>query len=150
MIENRYIKTMIMVIMVIYVMLLGYVFFIDSFKVMTLNEYINTSTNFVPLKSIMSYLHLLINGDISLIEIFFNLFCNIILYIPFGFVLPIINLELLKQHRLYKLMFTLIIIASLIQIILKIGFFDIDNVILQMIGVMIGYHFLITKKGYVM
>ncbi|MFM1961757.1 MAG: hypothetical protein RLZZ172_602 [Bacteroidota bacterium] len=90
--------------------------------------------NLIPFKTIMPYLL----GDYGLLIGGLNLAGNIVLLIPFGLILPAIY----RQIGFLKML----LVASLfclgiesIQALLKIGIFDIDDVILNGLGVMIGY-----------
>jgi glycopeptide antibiotics resistance protein len=90
--------------------------------------------NLIPFKTIMPY----VLGDYGLLIGGLNLVGNIVLLIPFGLILPAIyrSLGFLKMLLLASL-FCLGIES--IQALLKIGIFDIDDVILNGLGVMIGY-----------
>jgi glycopeptide antibiotics resistance protein len=90
--------------------------------------------NLIPFKTIMPYLL----GDYGLLIGGLNLAGNIVLLIPFGLIVPAI-------YRPMRFL-TMLLVASLfclsiesIQALLKIGIFDIDDVILNGLGVMIGY-----------
>ncbi|MEY2836509.1 MAG: hypothetical protein RLZZ557_2171 [Bacteroidota bacterium] len=90
--------------------------------------------NLMPFKTIIPYLL----GDYGLLIGGLNLVGNIVLLIPFGLIVPAI-------YRPMRFL-TMLLWASLfcfsiesIQALLKIGIFDIDDVILNGLGVMIGY-----------
>jgi glycopeptide antibiotics resistance protein len=90
--------------------------------------------NLIPFKTIIPYLL----GDYGLLIGGLNLVGNIVLLIPFGLILPAIY-----RHIGF---FIMLLVASMfclsiesIQAFLKIGIFDIDDVILNGLGVMIGY-----------
>jgi glycopeptide antibiotics resistance protein len=90
--------------------------------------------NLIPFKTILPYLM----GEYGLLIGGLNLVGNIVLLIPFGLIVPTIY----RPMGLLKML----LVASLfclgiesIQAFLKIGIFDIDDVILNGLGVMIGY-----------
>lgn len=68
-----------------------------------------------------------------------NILGNILAFTPFGFFLPLLN----KKYRRFfyatflSIMFTLVI--ELVQMLLKVGIFDVDDILLNTIGGVIGY-----------
>lgn len=98
--------------------------------------------NFVPFRTILPYLL----GHKGLIIAGINLIGNIALLMPIGFVVPFINPNLKWKHLLF-----IAIVAGLSielpQVVLGVGIFDIDDILLNALGVMIGYwSFLISAK----
>lgn len=98
--------------------------------------------NFVPFKTILPYLL----GHKGLIIAGVNLIGNIALLIPIGFIVPLIY-----QKLNWKSLLFIAIIAGLSielpQVALGVGIFDIDDILLNALGVMIGYwSFLIFAK----
>lgn len=95
------------------------------------------SLNMVPFKQIGEYI---INYNNYNFDIWFmNLFGNVILFIPFGFMLPLIHNKgkNIKSNIIFSFMFSLII--ELMQYIFSIGVFDIDDIILNLCGSLIGF-----------
>ena len=95
------------------------------------------SHNFIPFKTITYYLFLA--NDINLNIRVENLAGNIIGFIPFGFILPLLSN---KFHSLKKIMiatFCLSLTFELLQLIFKFGSFDVDDLILNTLGGIIGY-----------
>ncbi|WP_192604561.1 VanZ family protein [Bacillus sp. OAE603] len=92
--------------------------------------------NFIPLKTIIYYLFL---ADINLNIRITNLVGNIIGFVPFGFILPI----LLKRFKNFKVIviasFSLSLTYEVIQLLFDIGSFDIDDLILNTFGGLLGY-----------
>jgi glycopeptide antibiotics resistance protein len=90
--------------------------------------------NLIPFKTILLYLM----GEGGLIIGGLNIGGNIILLIPIGFLIPFV-----WQQMNWKKIVILSIAAGLsieiTQVFLKVGIFDIDDVILNAIGVIIGY-----------
>ena len=90
--------------------------------------------NFIPLKSILYYLL----GKNGFFIAALNIGGNIILFIPLGFLLPIIFTSL-NWRKIIGIAFASGLLVESIQAILEIGIFDIDDVILNGFGLMIGY-----------
>jgi glycopeptide antibiotics resistance protein len=93
--------------------------------------------NFIPFKQISQYI---LNFHRYNFDIWFlNLFGNIIFFMPFGFLLPLV-------YNKGKTIGNSIILATLfsssieiLQYILELGIFDIDDIILNVIGSIIGF-----------
>lgn len=90
--------------------------------------------NFIPFKTILPYLM----GENGFMIGALNIIGNIALLVPFGFLLPLVIAKLNWKH---VLVFS-ILSGSLIeitQVLLHVGIFDIDDVILNGLGVWVGY-----------
>jgi len=90
--------------------------------------------NFVPFKTILQYLL----GDKGLIIAGANLVGNIAALVPIGFLVPFVY-----RNMTWKKSLALAAAAGLaiegMQVVLSVGIFDIDDVVLNALGVMIGY-----------
>lgn len=95
------------------------------------------SSNIVRLTPIVSTLNFLENTT-SLTNIFINIFGNIIMFIPFGFlgwIFPKLNQF---QPLIINFLSGLIIIEAL-QYFTRLGVFDVDDLLLNSLGVWIGF-----------
>jgi glycopeptide antibiotics resistance protein len=90
--------------------------------------------NFVPFKTIVPYLL----GNKGLIIAGVNLSGNIALLVPIGLLLPFIFRSITWKKSLAVAVGAGLIIETL-QTLLHVGIFDIDDVILNALGVMLGY-----------
>lgn len=98
--------------------------------------------NFVPFKTILPYLL----GHKGLIIAGVNLIGNIALLVPIGFLVPCIYSNL-KWKELLLIAISAGLGIELPQVALGVGIFDIDDILLNALGVMIGYWaFLISTK----
>lgn len=97
---------------------------------------------YIPFQSIRSYWKVIQKGYGWPGE-YENLFGNILIFIPFGILLPAIKRRFRRFHRFIK--WTLIIVVSIevIQLFSLQGIFDVDDIILNVTGAVIG--FLISK-----
>lgn len=91
-------------------------------------------TNFVPFKTILSYLL----GDKGLLIASINLAGNVMLFIPVGLLLPFIHRAITWKQALALAVAASLVIEGM-QTVLQVGIFDIDDVILNALGVMMGY-----------
>ena len=90
--------------------------------------------NYIPFKTIWFYLigsrGMLIGG--------INILGNILLLVPLGYLMPFATPGLLwKQVLVYALLICMAIEGS--QVLLKVGILDVDDILLNMLGIFIGY-----------
>jgi glycopeptide antibiotics resistance protein len=86
-------------------------------------------------------------GILGVHAVFINLAGNVLCFIPFGFYLPILNKKLKSFILITILTFCFSLLIEVIQLIFKVGCFDVDDMFLNTIGGIIGYlTFLIYRK----
>ncbi len=117
-------------------------------------EFLKFNTNIIPFKNTIKYI---IGSDHFNLDIIINnTLGNILIFLPLGIFLPLL---FKKYSRVSKIIVTSIVISfsiETIQLVLKIGQFDIDDVILNMIGSIFGFWLLrilknviiLPKRGY--
>lgn len=92
------------------------------------------SANFTPFKTIKMYIHYY--GRLNSFE---NLFGNILIFIPFGILAPLSFRRLRKWYLLLPLSFLFIFGIEFFQLVTRFGEFDVDDILLNMTGVLIGW-----------
>ncbi|MDB5451756.1 MAG: VanZ family protein [Caulobacteraceae bacterium] len=90
--------------------------------------------NLIPLNSILSYLR---GEPLSLIAIL-NLVGNIALLVPIGFLVPFVYRDMTWRKSLALAVAVGLAIEGM-EVVFRVGIFDIDDVILNALGVMVGY-----------
>ncbi len=93
--------------------------------------------NVQPLRTIELYLNL--DNGVSLSGRIINLLGNVIVFAPFGFLLPLLKRNLYAVFRLLLVSAAGILLLEIMQMLLRAGSFDIDDVILNLAGVLLGY-----------
>ncbi len=93
--------------------------------------------NLVPFKTIFHYM--ISFNRLNMNVWFFNLFGNVIAFIPFGLLLPYITKKLNNMWRIIVLTVLLSFFIELMQIVYGVGVFDIDDIILNTVGGTVGY-----------
>ncbi|OJE34823.1 teicoplanin resistance protein VanZ [Bacillus proteolyticus] len=99
--------------------------------------------NLVPLKSTIRYLngfdltHLLDPYNIDIVLM--NTLGNVIIFIPFGFLLPLLFKQINNVKMASKIFTLFICLIESLQLLTFSGIFDIDDIILNMLGALIGY-----------
>lgn len=117
------------------------------FKYIPLSEIINhfnftydgyhwRSNNFIPFKTINFYLFL---ADINLYIRIENLAGNIIGFMPFGFILPLLEKKFQKLSTVTLATFCLSLTFELLQLVFEFGSFDVDDLMLNTLGGILGF-----------
>lgn len=97
--------------------------------------------NFTPLKTIRNYWYVIQNGTSQGLRnhCIINLVGNVVLFIPIGFLLPRIWPKL-RNFFLFLLICTAsILLVESVQLFALLGSFDVDDVILNLAGMLLGY-----------
>lgn len=96
--------------------------------------------NLQPFATLQLYWQLLQGGDGSLVRhAFINLAGNVIMFIPLGFLLPKAFAGLRKFFKVFFLCGLLIVLVEAVQYVTLLGTCDVDDLILNMAGVTLGY-----------
>lgn len=94
----------------------------------------NGEANFVPFKTIASY----VLGHEGFLIGSLNIVGNIVLLIPIGFIAPFVYQKMTWRTSLVLAVASGLAI-ELLQVVLHVGIFDIDDVLLNALGVILGY-----------
>lgn len=98
---------------------------------------IGYSYNIYPFREIKRYLtyaHIL-----GIRSVILNLAGNVVGFMPFGLLLPLMRSEVRKAWRVTVLGFEISALIELSQLIFKVGCFDVDDIILNTFGAWLGY-----------
>ena len=136
---KKFARPVLWTIFIIYSFVLVYVLFLsretrDGF---TFAEYMRRFTNFIPFKTIIEYVQRYIDGYRNLSVL--NLLGNFVIFMPMGVLLPCV---IRKLDRFWKVTLTvlgMVVMVEIVQGILRVGSVDIDDVIFNVVGAMIGY-----------
>ena len=96
-------------------------------------------SNFIPLKTVYDYIEKIINNRINLDTAIVNLVGNLIVFLPMGCFLPFMFEKMRRFKKTILLVLGIVLFIELAQIILGLGSFDIDDIIFNVGGAMIGY-----------
>ena len=129
----------------IYIPFLVIVFLFSALTVT--RDMIFFENNIIPFKTILFYLRGLSNSYVSILNILGNLF----LFMPLGFFVPQLFKKINKWYYICIIGFCFSLCIEVSQLLLLRGIFDIDDVILNLFGCILGYilkeiYFLIPKK----
>lgn len=73
--------------------------------------------------------------------VFLNLAGNVIGFLPFGFFMPVVFRCYRKGMKVVLLGMLFIVFAESMQLYLRVGCFDVDDIILNTCGIVLGYLF---------
>lgn len=105
----------------------------------TILEYLSFQSNFVPFRTIGEYIAALRNGSMNRSIPIQNLLGNFLLFLPMGVYLPLLFAKLRSFSRTIVMILGVLIGIELLQMFTRLGSFDIDDLILNMAGAMLGY-----------
>ena len=101
--------------------------------------------NLVPFQEIRRFW--IYREKVGFLAAFLNLAGNVIGFLPFGFIVPVMHKKMESFWKVSLLGFLFSLCVETIQLITKVGCFDVDDLILNTLGAMIGCGaFLICNK----
>ena len=118
----------------IYILLLSYfLFFSERYG----RDLITDNYNLQPFREIKRFITY--REQVGLEGFLVNIVGNVLAFSPLGFFLPLLNKNYRKFYKIaiISILFSLIIEAS--QLLLKVGVFDVDDILLNSLGGILGY-----------
>ncbi len=144
------------ILLAIYFISLVYIYYLqDSYSyVKVIYEYNNGYSmemlNLMPFKNIIFYINKI--GEYNNNIVIYNLLLPIIIWTPFGIIIEFMNSINASSIKKYIIVFNKVLFTiSILNVILLLGFFDIDKIMLANLGVCIGIYiyrlvFFLAKK----
>ena len=133
---KRYIKIGGVILFLIYLSILFYLLFFseeyDRNIIATGYRY-----NFIPLKEILRFINY--REQLGMMSVMINVVGNVVAFVPFGFFIPIISSGLRKTWKVILLGFLLSLSVEILQLVTRVGSCDIDDLILNTLGAVLGY-----------
>ena len=108
-------------------------------------EYIKYSINIIPFKNISRYIIAIFTGSMNLSAPITNLGGNLILLFPMGFYLPFFVKKIKNVSTFSVWIIIIIFLLEVIQLLTTRGAFDIDDIILNTLGAILGFVIWRTK-----
>lgn len=138
-----FVKIVLSLFMILYLLILTKLILFKTFSITEMNGHISFSHgrywgshNFIPFKTIGHYLFLAdVNPSIR-IE---NIAGNIISFVPFGLMLPLLSKRFSQLKSILIATFCLSFTYEILQLLFELGSFDTDDLILNTLGGVIGY-----------
>ncbi|MBU5479918.1 VanZ family protein [Blautia sp. MSJ-19] len=121
----------------LYVLLLVYfLFFSEEYGRVAVEERMYRY-NLIPLVEIRRFW--IYRKQLGLMAVATNLFGNVIGFIPYGFILPVIVRRCRNGFFIILSGFALSLLVETVQLVTKVGCFDVDDMILNTLGAALGY-----------
>jgi len=132
-------KRIIKIISLVYYLSLIYILFFHSLRIITYNN-----INLIPFTTIIRYCKYY---NIFTFKFWFlNIFGNIILFIPFGILTPLLINKPITIIKLFILTLLICFFTEFCQNFFMVGQFDVDDIILNTLGSLIGFLLLYLFK----
>lgn len=107
------------------------------------SEYINAFSNFIPFNTVFHYAKIATLGSLEFIKLsLWNVMGNLVMLLPLGIFIPCLFRGI---DRLWKVVITVtgvVVLIELAQLLFRVGVIDVDDLILNLSGAMIGYSLL--------
>ncbi len=132
----RIIRTIGTILFLIYVAVLVYVlFFSERYGRTDGNQAMRY--NLMPLREIRRFWSN--RRSLGLHMVFLNLFGNILIFIPFAAILPVLFRGMRKAYRTIGLGILVSLWIEMLQLVTRVGSFDVDDILLNAVGCAAGY-----------
>lgn len=141
--KRRVIKT----IFIIYCFVLFFILFLylgrngNQFRLRVFSREHFDMANIVPFKTILLYLPKIFDSPIA----FYNILANVLMFMPMGLLLPALFKNINKLWKCILVVFLIVFIVEIIQFLTFRGSFDVDDIILNVCGSIVGYLFIKIK-----
>ena len=127
-----------MILFILYLCALTYfLFFSEKYgRTMADREYSYNLVPFLEIKRFWNHREML-----GFMAVFTNLAGNVLAFLPFGAILPVISRRTRGIFRIMLLSFEFSLLVECIQLVSKVGSFDVDDLLLNTLGGVMGYVF---------
>ena len=122
---------------VLYVLLLMYLLFFSEGYGRVAEAEREYRYNLVPFVEIRRFW--IYRKQLGAFALFTNIFGNVLGFVPYGFILPVICRHMRSGALIIVSGFSLSLTVEVIQLITKVGCFDVDDMILNTLGAALGY-----------
>ena len=104
-------------------------------------EQLRQNANLIPLHTIKSYAYVLKSSSdrYMLVHCFFNLAGNVVLFIPAGWLLPRLWPSTTNFFRFFCFCAGAILLVEVVQLFSLLGRFDVDDLLLNLLGMTVGF-----------
>ena len=142
--KNRH-RRLGLVLFIAYLVLLSYFLFFAENMGRSPDARASYSYNLVPFQEIRRFI--VYRDILGYRAVFLNIFGNVAAFLPFGFFLPEIWRQVGRWYTMIVLSFTTSLCIELMQLVTKVGSFDVDDLLLNTIGGYLGYLLFRTARG---
>ncbi len=119
----------------------------ERFSSMSLSEYFEQRGNLVPFRTVSRMTKALIAGNYNASHYAVNIAGNLAAFAPFALFLPLLFKKCGKLVVFFAATSAAILAVEICQLLLRVGSFDVDDYILNILGALILFGILATKAG---
>lgn len=134
--QRKYEKIVFLILFAVYVLLVIYFLFFAE----TTGRTISNRTyhyNLILFKEIKRFI--VYRQELGLFAVTANLIGNVLIFLPFGMLVPFLTKRFKKFWSVVLLTFELSVLVELVQLMTKVGSCDVDDILLNTIGGMLGF-----------
>lgn len=103
---------------------------------------VRSTTNLVPFRTVADFLENIASGNDYLIRhAVVNLAGNVVMFVPLGLFLPLLFRRLRRYWRFLLVCALVIVVVETAQVLLTVGWADVDDLTLNLCGASIGFPF---------
>ena len=102
-------------------------------------EYAQNSVNLIPLQTLLELFRRNAEQSINADIVFDNAVGNFLLFFPMGIYLPCMSQNARKLTRLLLTVFLLVLLIETLQLVFRVGSFDVDDILLNVAGAAAGF-----------
>ena len=102
------------------------------------SDYVRRNTNFIPFQYIVGYFRNIMSGE-NFHYAIVNLVGNVAVFIPLGALIPLVFKKLASFWKYILSAIIIPVVIESIQLVFMVGCFDVDDIILNVLGLLIGY-----------
>lgn len=102
-------------------------------------QYLSYNANFVPFRTIGGYITALRSGSMNRGIPIKNLLGNALMFLPLGIYLPLLWEKMRSFRATFLTTLGVLLVIELLQMVTRLGSFDIDDLILNLLGAAVGY-----------
>lgn len=99
----------------------------------------HANVNLIPFQTLAGYIQRLKEDSINVDTVFKNVFGNLVLFLPMGFLLPFLSSKCRGFLRVLLITLSIIFVCECFQLIFSVGSFDIDDLLFNAAGCCLGY-----------
>lgn len=134
-----------LVLLIIYLILLTYFLFFAEAMGRTPGTREDYAYNLVLFKEIRRFI--VYREVLGYRAVMLNIVGNVVAFMPFGFIVPEVWNELNHWYTITFLGFLFSLCIELTQLVSRVGSFDVDDLLLNTIGALLGYVAFVIAKG---
>lgn len=102
-------------------------------------EYARHSVNLIPLQTLLELFRRNAEQSINADIVFDNAVGNFLLFFPMGIYLPCLSRNTRKLPRLLLTVFLIVLLIETLQLVFRVGSFDVDDILLNVAGAAAGF-----------